>query len=499
MELDAKQWFIDNLSYKSKSKVHFQNRNYSVDQFDKFVKDNFLYLSRKGLASLLNDENAAIFVEAIEYILEQHSNAVTESLDAYTTEKNRHLINRETILSKFQSDCLLIHLADPRTDSCSTMVYDLTTEDLCPSINAESLKRILGPKEYATCQMTGVAAERVFIPTFKSKKLDRSEDFKATFNMYTPPEWKLKTGHSSGVPEEWFRYLEHLFPLKQHRDCVLTWMLQGLEDVAAQHLILVGPQKTGKTLFAEKFLTSFHSKEYSQVAKENTLRSAFNSILYDATFVYFDEVRVTNQAQLDILKQWANSTISVELKHRNPIKIKRTFSMLFISNYYHTIYTDPVNNRKFLYPDISAKPLTLTFTEKDIEDLCKSFEDDQLKANFYQYLKENYSTAKKELRCLGKTYERMVIDTAPSILKRIVAKIQKNEFREFDYEIERDKLMSKNGSRNVGFVSVAQAYEFFNILTIDDKKVASMDIETGVVTIINKKYWPKNRQGDVEV
>lgn len=522
--MDYEQWFRDKFSFKNRTTVKFKDKTYKSGQFTKFIADNLEGFAQEGLVFPLGaPEPEEAFEAAIRHILETEAEREKQAERERQREKQAERERREEerrrareaqsgakvsdhvkkILHTLQEECQVVNLVDTRDGSCETIFLDNETGRQHSTLRFEAVKKYLRPKELFQLEQEGRMVRKTYQPTFSSEKIEETSDGWGLFNTYDPPEWKLLKGEASQVPSQWLKYLEHLFPKESQREKVLRWVYWSVKDKAYQHLVLVGAQKTGKTIFTKDLLTQLHGKKHTRVLRSNIFKTSFNSEFNESTLLYIDEAQVSTRTQHDMLKQWADDVIAVEKKHRDPFDLVRTFSMVLISNHTGAIYADPINSRKFIYPDISENTLTEVFSLEEIGDLVHSFTKPQLLANFWAYLEQRFKEDEeeekkgyKEVECWGHTFERMVLDTGAAILRYAVKSIIEKRYSEVSYDrVQADYLKTKKNPRfrQVPFYEV-QA--FFEAFTWYGEKLAEVDYREEVIRVINPKYLPEESSSE---
>lgn len=125
---------------------------------------------------------------------------------------------------------------------------------------------------------------------------------------------------------------------------LIDWSALTLKETGSGILAAVGSKGIGKTLYFE-VMKQIHGKTAKKASQAN-LDSPFNSWLADATLVYLDEVKITRDEQLNVLKSVAGSqTISVTKKGKDAETVPNTVNFYLSSNNIESLRLDPSDRR----------------------------------------------------------------------------------------------------------------------------------------------------------
>ena len=191
-------------------------------------------------------------------------------------------------------------------------------------------------------------------------------------NYYVPPRWRfipVRPAYEGFI----FELMEHLFPNEYDREYVLDWLHYAIVKRNETVLCLVGARGTGKGILLYNILGALIGQEYHSVAKQEVLTDKFNSEFNNKRLVFFDEVNVSGDKELNKFKQLANSKIAMEAKGQDSETIDNYVSMALSSNDKRDFKAEP-QERRFSVPEVTEIPLTKIFTEEEIEDFCKRIE-----------------------------------------------------------------------------------------------------------------------------
>ena len=192
-------------------------------------------------------------------------------------------------------------------------------------------------------------------------------------NYYVPPRWRFVkadakfTGFIKGL-------VEHLFPNKEDREYVLDWLHYAIVKRNETVLCLIGARGTGKGVLLYNIMGALIGQEYHSVAKQEVLTEKFNAEFNNKRFVYFDEVNVSGDKELNKFRQLANAKIAMEAKGYDAETIDNYASMALSSNDKRDFKAEP-QERRFSVPEVTEQPLTNIYSEEEIEAFCKRIDD----------------------------------------------------------------------------------------------------------------------------
>jgi hypothetical protein len=205
-------------------------------------------------------------------------------------------------------------------------------------------------------------------------------------NYYIPPAWRFVEGSP--------RYggfikmlIEHLFPIESDREYVLDWLHYAIVSRNETVLCLIGPRGTGKGILLKDILGVLIGEKYREIVNQEILTDKFNSAFKNRRYVFFDEVNVSGDRELNRFKAFCNSHIALEEKGKDSETIDNYTSLALSSNDRKEFKAEP-QERRFSVPQITEVPLLKVIPEKDIEAFIKRInEPDSVEiAEFGQFL-----------------------------------------------------------------------------------------------------------------
>jgi hypothetical protein len=192
-------------------------------------------------------------------------------------------------------------------------------------------------------------------------------------NYYVPPRWRFLdikpeyTGFIKGL-------IDHLFPEEDEKEYVLDWLHYALVKRNETILCLIGSRGTGKGLLLYNILSALIGEEYHSIAKQEVLTEKFNSEFSNKRFVFFDEVNVSGEKELNKFKALANSKIAMEAKGQDSTTIDNYVSMGLSSNDKRDFRAEP-QERRFSVPRVTDRPLFELYSEEEIEAFCNRIKE----------------------------------------------------------------------------------------------------------------------------
>lgn len=192
-------------------------------------------------------------------------------------------------------------------------------------------------------------------------------------NYYVPPRWRFVEAAPAfdGFIKD---LVYHLFPNENEREYVLDWMHFGIIKRNETVLCLIGSRGTGKGILLNSIMGALVGNEYHQVAKQEVLTDKFNAEFKNKRFVFFDEVNVSGDRELNKFKALCNSRIAMEAKGMDSETIDNYVSMALSSNDKKDFKAEP-QDRRFSVPEVTERPFLEVYTEEEIDEFCKRAED----------------------------------------------------------------------------------------------------------------------------
>lgn len=192
-------------------------------------------------------------------------------------------------------------------------------------------------------------------------------------NCYIPPAWKDYNGElPDKLPPLFKKLVDHLFPTAEARDYFFHWTYCSLVGRAETYLILQGAPAIGKNRL-KIHLRALHGHSNSIDAKKSTLTTNFNSQLREATLVYFDEIRYTEEEE-NIMKEIPNGTISIEAKGVDATRSTKIHCSMVLAGNKPRDQFIAFDARKFCPVEMTKRPLSDSMTDEEITEMSEKVE-----------------------------------------------------------------------------------------------------------------------------
>lgn len=187
-------------------------------------------------------------------------------------------------------------------------------------------------------------------------------------NFYVPPRWRFLevAPHYGGFIKG---LIDHLFPNEDEKEYVLDWMHYALVKRNETVLCLVGSRGTGKGILLNSVMSALIGGDYFSVAKQEVLTEKFNPEFDNKRFVFFDEVNISGDKELNKFKQLANAKISMEAKGEDSETIDNFVSMALSSNDRREFRAEP-QERRISAPEVTEIPLLDVYSEEEVQEFC---------------------------------------------------------------------------------------------------------------------------------
>lgn len=223
-------------------------------------------------------------------------------------------------------------------------------------------------------------------------------------NYYVPPRWRFLKAEAKfeGFIKE---LIYHLFPNEDELEYVLDWMHYAIVKRNETVLCLVGSRGTGKGILIKDILGALIGNEYFEIAKQDLLIEKFNAEFKNKRLVFFDEVNISGEKELNRFKQLANDRISMEAKGEDAETIDNFTSMALSSNDKKEFRAEP-QERRFSVPEVTEEPLLNSYSEEEIEAAVMRFKDPESVeiAEFGNWLMQRVPKSTPQRPLKGKYY-----------------------------------------------------------------------------------------------
>lgn len=192
-------------------------------------------------------------------------------------------------------------------------------------------------------------------------------------NCYIPPAWRDFDGElPDKLPTLFKKLVDHLFPTQEAKDFFFHWTYCSLVGRAETYLMLQGAPAIGKNRL-KIHLRALHGHSNSIDAKKSTLTTNFNSQLREATLVYFDEIRYTEEEE-NIMKEIPNGTISIEAKGVDATRSTKIYCSMVLAGNKPRDHFIAFDARKFCPIELTKRPLSDSMTDEEINEMSEKVE-----------------------------------------------------------------------------------------------------------------------------
>lgn len=219
-------------------------------------------------------------------------------------------------------------------------------------------------------------------------------------NYYIPPRWRFVDAPPAF--EGFIKTLiDHLFPNEDEKEFVLDWLHHAIVFRNDTVLCLIGARGTGKGILLKDILGGLIGEDYREIVNQEILTDKFNAAFKNKRFIFFDEVNVSGERELNKFKAFCNDSIALEEKGQDSETIDNYTSLGLSSNDKKDFRAEP-QERRFSVPEVTEAPLLTVVSEQEVEEFCERIKkpDSVELAAFGNYLlqRKPKNTARKPLK-----------------------------------------------------------------------------------------------------
>jgi hypothetical protein len=192
-------------------------------------------------------------------------------------------------------------------------------------------------------------------------------------NYYVAPHWR----HQEVMPayDGFIKTLiDHLFPNELEKEYVLDWLHYAIAYRNDTLLSLIGARGTGKGILLGDILSLLIGEDYREIVNQEILTEKFNGAFKNKRYVFFDEVDISGDRELNRVRAFCNNTIAVEKKGEDSETIDNYTSIGLTSNNKKEFRVEP-QERRFSVPEVTEVPLLKIVSEDEVEDFCRRIRD----------------------------------------------------------------------------------------------------------------------------
>jgi hypothetical protein len=188
-------------------------------------------------------------------------------------------------------------------------------------------------------------------------------------NYYVAPRWRFLDAPPK--LEGFIKTLiDHLFPNEDEKEFVLDWLHYAIVNRNDTVLCLIGARGTGKGILLKDIMGVLIGEDYREIVNQEILTDKFNAAFKNRRYIFFDEVNVSGDRELNKFKAFCNTTIALEEKGQDSETIDNFTSLGLSSNDKKDFRAEP-QERRFSVPEITERALLDLMTEDEVESFCK--------------------------------------------------------------------------------------------------------------------------------
>lgn len=291
-------------------------------------------------------------------------------------------------------------------------------------------------------------------------------------NTYKPAEWRLKN-YEPKYPKQIKVFLDHLFPIEEERNLVLTFLKHMILFRVSWIFLLLGNKGIGKGIFVDYLCRCLVGHKYFAKANKGFFESRFQDVLIANRLIFFDEINVKTTEGKNDIKRLCNKLQSIEVKGKNSEQYHIYYSVIMANNSLRDIKVES-DDRRFFIPQVTEVPLKQVFSEVEINELIKSFEEDEsFYGPFGNYLLELEDSPHfhPENAYITETFYEAVDMSLSDVEKFIVATVKSKEESFYPF-----KVLKKTYKGDQRFFSEGKIKEF--IKNHNERGVSLGTIET---------------------
>lgn len=223
-------------------------------------------------------------------------------------------------------------------------------------------------------------AKLEYRPDIPFYKFMSTSEAMVVLNAYRPPEYLKDAfwGNSAAgslspnggairsqfdlfkLPDAYKFFFNHLTSSDQDSfDYLIDWLAFAINPNKRNltTLVLISKPGTGKGVFYDCVLQPLFGVSNAVLLRgQDSLKSRFNASYANKRLIFFDEAQLTDQEALNRFKAFANTTIEIEQKGKDPTYIKNWANTVLAANELNAIYIEP-GDRRFSVIDVADQRL----------------------------------------------------------------------------------------------------------------------------------------------
>lgn len=194
--------------------------------------------------------------------------------------------------------------------------------------------------------------------------ITNESEYENIINKKLEREYKAPETWNELIPKIYLDFFNHLCSNNQESlEYLIDWMSVAVDPTMRNltTLVLIAKQGVGKGVFFESVLQPLFGEHNSvQLRGQDALESRFNQSFANKRIIFLDEVQLKDTRALNRFKMFANVTMEIEQKGKDPIYVKNWANTLIAANDLDAIKLEQ-DDRRFSI---------LQVTNRRLEEFC---------------------------------------------------------------------------------------------------------------------------------
>lgn len=190
---------------------------------------------------------------------------------------------------------------------------------------------------------------------YESKQIIESENDKPpTFNTYQSPQ-KVYGTDICELPEVYNVFFHNFLPEQECRNYVLDWLATSLKQRLNTYLVMIGEEGIGKGTLSD-IVAELHLLPNFSKMNDAAIKSQFNGHLSNKTLIIADEIKIDNDAAMNVLKLFSNSHLEYEQKGKDRFMANNYANLIITTNHDNALKFGE-GARRFSIPKLTMVPM----------------------------------------------------------------------------------------------------------------------------------------------
>lgn len=166
--------------------------------------------------------------------------------------------------------------------------------------------------------------------------IENEAEYKSIYNKKLEKSYKSPETWNELIPKIYLDFFNHLCSNnKDSLEYLIDWMSVAVDPTTRNltTLVLIAKQGVGKGVFFESVLQQLFGEHNSvQLRGQDALESRFNQSFANKRLIFLDEVQLKETKAMNRFKMFANETMEIEQKGKDPVYIKNWSNTLIAAN-----------------------------------------------------------------------------------------------------------------------------------------------------------------------